>query len=61
MSGRAGDINNLTSIPYYFDEPYRDLGVCVKKAPSAWTAVWTGACPPTALITAPQGRDLDDF
>ena len=61
MSGRSGDINNLTSIPNYFDEPYRDLGVRLAKAPSAWTEVWTGAWPSTASITAPVGRETGDF
>ena len=60
-SGRAGDINNSTSTPNYWDEPYGGLDIYVNKDPSAWTEVSIATCPPTASITAPGGRDLGDF
>ena len=43
--GEAGDKNNLTSMPNYCDEPYRNFGIYAKKVSSAWTEVWSGLWP----------------
>ena len=40
---------------------YRRLGTYASKGCSALTEVRTDACPQTASITAPGGRDLDRF
>ena len=43
--GGAGDIHNSTSMHYYCDGPYGDLGIYVNKVLSAWTEVWSGTWP----------------
>ena len=42
-------------------ELYRHLNTSPNKHSSAWTEVSTSTCPPTATVTAPEGRDLGDF